>query len=232
MSSASTAGDEAFQQSTKLLQTMQKAIGPLSRRKQVCSYFCVCSNVNQCLSNTELCLSMEDLRKDKREAKAAAKKMAPILLPANAATNNRLHRNKLAIAPVNIQEHFRLVSPNLRGSTKHSAIDLEKKKKNMMPPPIIPRNAQVASKPSATETPEMQKRTRKRLAKDLYKNRDCMDERDIALHREVQTRLTSKNEAYLRKLDDFEAPDSQEALEYLKFITTTPDTAPSGERKN
>jgi hypothetical protein len=51
---------------------------------------------------------------------------------------------------------------------------------------------------------EMQDCTRKRLTKDLYKNRDCMNERDKALHREVQTRLTrNKDEAYLRKLDDF-----------------------------
>ena len=118
-----------------------------------------------------------------------------------------------------------MVSPNLRGSTKNSAIYLE----NIMPPPNIPKNTQVASQPSATETPEMQKRPRKRLAKDLYKNRDSMDGKEIALHREVQTRLTSKNEVYLRKLDNFEAPDSQEALKYLKFITTPPDT-PSGEK--
>ncbi len=51
----------------------------------------------------------------------------------------------------------------------------------------------------------------------------------MVLHREVQRRLTRKDEAYLRKLDDFEAPDSQEALEYLKLITTPPDT-PSGEK--
>jgi hypothetical protein len=81
-----------------------------------------------------------------------------------------------------------------------------------MPPPTIPRITQVASKPSATETPEMQKRTLKHLAKDLYKNQNCMDERYIALHCEIQTRLTSKNEAYLPKLDNFEALDSQEAL--------------------
>ena len=56
-----------------------------------------------------------------------------------------------------------------------------------------------------------------------------MDVRDKALHREVQTRLTRKDEAYVRKLDAFEAPDSQEALEYLKLITTPPDT-PSGEK--
>ena len=80
----------------------------------------------------------------------------------------------------------------------------------------------------------MQKRTRKRLARDLYKNRDCMHEKERALHREVQTRLMRKDEEYLKKLEDFEPTDSQEALEYLKCVTTPPDTpsGPSGEKHN
>ncbi len=45
---------------------------------------------------------MDDLQKEKREAKAAAKKMVPIVLPANAATNNRVNRNRLAIAPLKV----------------------------------------------------------------------------------------------------------------------------------
>ncbi len=47
MSSASIAGDQALQQNTKLRRSMQKAIGPLSNREQVSSYFCICSNANQ-----------------------------------------------------------------------------------------------------------------------------------------------------------------------------------------
>ena len=62
MSSFSTAGDQALQQNTKLRRTMQKAIGPLSNREQVCSYFCICSNANLYLYNTELCLSLRGER--------------------------------------------------------------------------------------------------------------------------------------------------------------------------
>ena len=110
MSSASTAGDQALQQNTKLRRTMQKAIGPLTNREQVCSYFCTCSNANLYLSNTSYVFllggngrSMDDVRKGKRGAEVAAKKTAPILLPANATTNYQLHRNRLSTAPINIQ---------------------------------------------------------------------------------------------------------------------------------
>jgi hypothetical protein len=52
---------------------------------------------------------MDDLQKEKRVTKAAAKKTA--LLAEDATTNNHVNQNRLAIAPINIQEQFRLVFP-------------------------------------------------------------------------------------------------------------------------
>jgi hypothetical protein len=173
---------------------------------------------------------------------------APIRLPENSTTNNRVSRNKLQDQPIDpraeiersqrqIQEQQQLLSQYQGVVTPHT----KRAPVERMPPMGSANHVDLTSLGSAAAplsraffdltapvygpaavlpaaTPEMEKRVRKRIAKTLMKEVGKPLSEEVVVLKRIQKKLTTKDPALSRSIEDAEPEDSQEAIQYLKLL--------------
>ena len=69
----------------------------------------------------------------------------------------------------------------------------------------------------------MNKRVRTRVAKKIANERKSMKVCDLQMYKKIQKKLISKDVHTSTALSDADLPQSQDALEYLKAITSPPN---------
>jgi hypothetical protein len=167
-----------------------------------------------------------------------------ISLPDNAATNNRISRNKLSAAPINpaaeIAEKQRLIQAQQQQSpyflqnaitplaARHPVYDLTTPAAGhaiglySLPAAGPPFYSHPAPAPAPAATPEMDKRVRKRIARTLVEEMGKPESEETAHFKKIQKKLTTKDPAISRVIADVELPDSQGTLAYLCMTETPP----------
>jgi hypothetical protein len=165
-----------------------------------------------------------------------------ISLPDNAATNNRIFRNKLSAVPINpaaeIAEKQRLIQAQQQQSPYFLQCAITPLAAR---PPVYDLTTPAAghatglyslpaagppfyshSAPAPAATPEMDKRVRKRIARTLVEEMGKPESEETAHFKKIQKKLTTKDPAISRVIADVELPDSQGTLAYLRMTETPP----------
>ena len=145
----------------------------------------------------------KEARKEAKSTASNTNKITPVQVK-----NNKWYRNKLSGSQLG-EENIVDLSSNFSNGKKPICVDSADKKKTA-----------VSHHPN---TPVMEKRVRKRIAKTIVKEGKSLTTKELGLLCKVQKNLTTKDVHTTTALADADdLPSSQDALNYLKAATSPP----------